>query len=718
MAACPRCGYGNDGRAAFCANPDCRADLRPAGPGGTRVDTVPPGLDRPAPARSSTWSGWRQSRAAPPPVAPSYTSLHYSPRPDDPGPEASAGPAAPGRDGQRRGVRVTMEPAELRVEPGASASTTVTVRNNGTQVEQYRLAVDGPATSLAQVYPPELSVFPDEEQTAEVRFTAPRGSWPPAGRVAFQVVVRSEVHADVSGSVSGALTVGRFDQVEATLEPEMTRGRRPGRHRVQVMNRGNAPLRAAVAFTDRDGELSYDPPRFGVALAPGATEVGEARIGAPVRWFGRIQSLPFTATVTTDAAGPPTLLNGVRRQLPRYPWWIPPAAALALVAAVFVAIQLVPKASVPNVVQLVGSSARDTLQQAGYVPSEISTPDPTTPAGLTVRTDPAVGTAWPKGGRVLYFVSVGPCDGSCPIKVPNVVGMPVPDAQRELEAAQFVVQRVNHQQDPQPAETVLATSPSPNEQAPLHSQIVLTASSGPAPTAAPTTTPEAGAKPLPRLSGLMAAQAAAQLEALGFTVAQVPIHSNKAAAGTVLESDPPVGTPPPPGSTVTLKVAQPTEISDLLTVAPTGKWASNLGGPLTFPGTTGDGNGFVLIDPSATLEDGTTAKVLETHPYWQSDGDITGTLTLPDPVIAGDHLRAQVGFLTGSDDSVTFVVSAQGKELARVTDGGADRKLRKVDADLTSVAGATDLVIQVLAGPRGDLDLAVWKDLRIEPRIG
>jgi beta-lactam-binding protein with PASTA domain len=710
VAACPRCGYGNDDVAGFCANPDCRADLRtdavaePAARGHA-AEVVP----APVPV-----GGPAAYRGAAPPV--------------DRPPAAPAGRPVE-TDDQRRGVRITMDEAELAVEPGGTASTTVTVRNRGTRVEQFRLGVNGPAAAFAQVHPPQLSVFPDDEQSAVVTFTAPRAPWPPAGRAPFQVVVRSDVHADVADRAVGAVTVGRFDQLRATLEPETTRGRRPGRHLVNIVNQGNAPLMVQVALADRDAELSYDPPAFQVPVAPGQTEVGEVRVGGPLRWFGRAQSLPFTATVTAAGVPQPVLLNGVRRQLPRFPWWIP-TAALALVALLILLYSLWPGAKVPSVAQLDRLAAATALEDAGYVPLEIVRPDPTTPKGIATGTEPAANAEYDKGERVQLFVSAGPCPDPCPIPVPNVIGLPRPEAEAALTSAQFRVERVDPVQNDRPADQVIATMPAAGTEAAIGTGVVLTTSLGPvvAPTSSVAPTDPAGGggggggggaggEPvlLPDVVGKPGDVAARELEGLGVKVERTRVRSNAAPRDQVLSMDPAAGEPAVPGATVTLALAEPTGPTDLVAAAADAMWISGAG-ELRFPGVEGDPNGFALVREQAVLEDLGTAVVLETTPNAAPNGAIAGEFAVP-AVGAGDRLRGMVGFLSDGVGPVEFVVVVGGRELARVEEIAGNGALTPLDVDLTPAVGATDVQITVVAvapGARG----AVWKDLRIEGRSG
>lgn len=723
MAACPRCGFDNSDGAGFCGNPDCRADLR------QHVSTA-----RDAERDAGVHHAGHQE-----PPARSYGTA--PPLNPPPGPVPASAPPRPDDD-QRRGVRITAEPVELRVDPGGTATTTVTVRNRGTRVEQFRLGVNGPLASLAQVHPPQLSVFPDDEQTAEVVFAVPRAPWPPAGRAPFQVVARSDVHADVADRVAGVVEVAAFTQLDAALEPEMTRGRRPGLHRVSVTNGGNAPLDVETELSDRDGELVYDPPGFAMPVGPGATEVGEVRVGAKVKWFGKTQTFPFTATVTSPGL-PPQPLNGVRRQLPRFPWWIPVAAA-ALVALLVMVYTMLPDPRVPEVGTLQRAAAVEELQEAGYEVAEIEKPHDTLAAGAVIGTQPPGGATHPRGERVQLMLSTGPCTGPCPVEVPNVDGLTEEEARRDLAAAEFRVDRTDPIENPRPAGQVISSNPAGGTMADRGSAVVLTVSTGPPATAAPAPPPGPGGGPapgqpgpggpgepgpnpaggvleVPDLAGRPLTEAEKTLEDLGLVAESTRTPSNAAPLDVVVSSDPPAGAEVEPGDTVTLTLAQPTGPVNLLAEAPEATWESTFGTQihqLTFPGADGDGQGFARVDRAAELEDGTTARVLVTHPYWGPDGTITGKFRLARPVIAGDHLRAQVGFLAGSDDDVEFLVTANGQVLAQVADSGADGELKDLDADLSAAEGATEVQITVLAGVRGDQDTAVWKDARIEGEIG
>ncbi|OLT14848.1 hypothetical protein BJF78_17625 [Pseudonocardia sp. CNS-139] len=201
----------------------------------------------------------------------------------------------------------------------------------------------------------------------------------------------SGVHADVWAAEQGGVTVNPFDQLDATLEPEVTRGRRPGRHRVVTVNSGNRPGGVQIDYSDRDGELEFDPPQAGGTLAPGESVTNEVRVNGPRSWFGRTRSLPFTARVSPIGNGPPgpgrmpIVLNGTRRQVPVFPWWIP-TVALALVGLAIALYAVIPTTLVPSVRDQPQAQALATLTAAGYVATAV--PRATRPCRRASRSAP------------------------------------------------------------------------------------------------------------------------------------------------------------------------------------------------------------------------------------------------------------------------------------------------------------------------------------------
>jgi hypothetical protein len=137
------------------------------------------------------------------------------------------------------------------------------------------------------------------------------------------------------------------------------------------------------------------------------------------------------------------------------------------------------------------------------------------------------------------------------------------------------------------------------------------------------------------------------------------------------------------------------------------------------------GYGHIRSANYELLEDGTAPEFLTMHPEWKPNGWIIGDFTLPEPIVDGQRFLATVGFVKargGNVGAVTFIVQAGfangsvSAPLVSQYDVQADGRMPHLDVDLSSVRGATNLLLRVEAGAMADQDWAAWVDPRIEPR--
>ena len=206
---------------------------------------------------------------------------------------------------------VTLEPNRVFVEPGGQAQVTVTISNPGSIVEGYQLTVlgDGPS-QWADVLPPEVAVYPQQQATAIVVFSPPSGTAAPGGEHAFGVLVRSAVDPSSSSAVEGDIEIGKKFGLQAKIVPVTSAGRWRGRHVVQLSNWGNSAARLRLVASDPDAALGFyvqpdvvDLPLGGTATVRMSVRTRKPFLrGTPVR-------LPFQVVgEQADApAGPPPM---------------------------------------------------------------------------------------------------------------------------------------------------------------------------------------------------------------------------------------------------------------------------------------------------------------------------------------------------------------------------------------------------------------------------
>ncbi len=743
MPACPVCAYDNPGSATECAN--CGADLRTDVPAATPVGGLTPLQESASAQGTAPYTTSGSGRASPDPAG------TVRERPPGGGRTPSDNGTPRGRPG-RRGADLSLEPAELQVDPGSAGTVTVTVHNLGAEVERFTLEVNGPGGAFATPTPRDLRMLPDRKESAVLRFTPARDPAQRAGSQPFQVVARSTVNPDVVERAAGVVTVGGFDQLDADLVPEVTRGRRkPGTHRLELVNTGNQPAAVAVELCDDSGELTFDPATAEVRLEPGEREELPIQVSAPYPWFGRTQSYPFTAEVTATGVPQPARLTGVRRQVPRFPWWVP-TASLALAGVAIALYALFGGKTVPNVVGRDESTAVSMIEEADFQAVPIRQPNTSFDEGQVFDTVPKAEQR-SRGESVSLFVSQGPCPEPCPVPVPSVVGLPVDEAVAHMARAGLVPRQAEQASaevesgrvvgtdpvagTPLPREEPVAvlvstgappsTEPSPTGPSPTGPSSTGPSSTAPS-TGAPASSPQPGGNmgeggartsaggplEMPDLTGRPLAEAQAEVQALDadLSTAVATVRTDEADPGAVVTTVPAPGRTVQRGAAVTITVAAPAVV-DLLEAAGEAVWRTDTA-ELEFPTAAEDGPPAARVVEEALLEDERTGRVLLTEPT--ADGMVTAEIPIEGGILPGDRLLAQVGFLQGAGGSAEFVVRVDGRTVRTEADMAGDGELQPIDVELGDAVGATSVVITVTAraGTAEGPHQAVWRDLRIE----
>ncbi|NLG21599.1 MAG: fibronectin type III domain-containing protein [Actinomycetales bacterium] len=211
---------------------------------------------------------------------------------------------------------VELEPVAAAVEPGGQTRVVVTVVNDGSIVEGYRVDVldditgssrdvAGPA-SWFEVVPaegsrsgqpgePDLTVYPGQQGAVVVVFSPPAGTRVPGGRCAFAVRVTSVIDPGTSTVVEGDLDIGKVTALQAKLVPVTSTGRWRGKHLVELSNWGNTPARLRVVAEDPDRALGFLVNPDTVELQVGAS--AQVRLKVRTRkptLRGAAARLPFT----------------------------------------------------------------------------------------------------------------------------------------------------------------------------------------------------------------------------------------------------------------------------------------------------------------------------------------------------------------------------------------------------------------------------------------
>jgi hypothetical protein len=323
-------------------------------------------------------------------------------------------------DEQRAAVQLQLKSELIKVAPGSAESGAFSVKNLGTQVEEFRMLVTGP--DWLTVEPATMSVYPGQEGTGTIQAAPPRVPSTTAGAAPFQLTVTSAVHAQVSGSASGRVDVAPFYELAAELAPSSTTGRGTTRYQLRLDNRGNAPVTIPLRTADVADGLRLGVPAY-ADTGPGQVTEVPIQVYAVRRWFGQPESKTFA--IIADAPKPLAAprLSGTRVAVPLFAAWVPKAALAAgavAVAAVVAVVALAKSHSTPPTATPGGSpnAASSGSPNAASSGSPTATPSPApTPYDLlqnassatwqSIVTSPTSTTSTPMGEAATCQQSFG-----------------------------------------------------------------------------------------------------------------------------------------------------------------------------------------------------------------------------------------------------------------------------------------------------------------------
>jgi hypothetical protein len=199
-----------------------------------------------------------------------------------------------------------VAPSVVTVKPGEEATTEVRIRNKSNVVDQYDIQVVGEPSRWTITEPSTLSLFPDAEGVARVRFRPVRSADVSAGRKPFSIAVQSKASANISAYQDGTIDVAPFHEAALAIVPRNARGGESASYRITVENHGNVPLQATLEGIDTDELLTFRFDPVELLVAPGQTSYVQLLV-QPRATFYDGPPQPHAFKVQLRASGPPPI---------------------------------------------------------------------------------------------------------------------------------------------------------------------------------------------------------------------------------------------------------------------------------------------------------------------------------------------------------------------------------------------------------------------------
>ena len=363
------------------------------------------------------------------------------------------------------GVTVAVAPAVVTVKPGEEATAEVRIRNRSNVVDQYDIQIVGEPSRWTIAEPTTISLFPDAEGVARVRFRPIRSPEVPAGRKPFSIAVQSKASVSIAADQDGIIEVSPFREATLAIAPRTVRGGVSANYRVTAENRGNVPLRLTFEGIDADELLTFqfDPPAL--QLGPGQSTVSQLLVQPRATFYdGPPQPRAFKVRLLADDLAPviadgtmlqEAVARPVRRKFPLVPVLIgllaialigtalverdplmqlvglksaspaatvkPSAQPTKTSATVSAAPTLTPApllVAIPNVTCMTPLVAQQAIELAGFKFVGSFVQNQFYPSGTVFKTQPLGGGQAPQGSEVTAFVSTGPAPGTIGLRSP------------------------------------------------------------------------------------------------------------------------------------------------------------------------------------------------------------------------------------------------------------------------------------------------------------
>src|SRR3954465_2360909 len=266
---------------------------------------------------------------------------------------------------------------DLRVEPGATTTATMLVRNTGQVVDQFTIDVVGNCADWTKIEPKVVNLLPGADVEVTITFAPAKSPQVAAGVVPFGLRVISREDPAGSTVAEGSIDVAPFSDVQIELVPRQSKGRRRGKHQLAIDNNGNQPASVQVTATDEEEALDFAMDHSAATIEPGAAAFIRIVAKPEKRFFkGADRQHPFVVTVVPTNAEP-VATRGTMTQRQLLPAWLIPAvailAALAIAAVILYETLLKPKiqSEAEDAAAKAASSANKSLaSQASHAQSQ------------------------------------------------------------------------------------------------------------------------------------------------------------------------------------------------------------------------------------------------------------------------------------------------------------------------------------------------------------
>ncbi len=173
-----------------------------------------------------------------------------------------------------------LVPSALAVDPGRLGRVAVHLRNGGAEPRDVAVELPAGERDWTWVHPESCTVGPGGEAEAVVFFKPACGPNPPAGRHTVEIVARAPGDQAVEAKGEATVDVCPWIDAAGTLDPMVAYDQLASEYTLNIENRGNVPITAALSTDDPSGALDVGVQPARVSADPGETVTATVKVQA------------------------------------------------------------------------------------------------------------------------------------------------------------------------------------------------------------------------------------------------------------------------------------------------------------------------------------------------------------------------------------------------------------------------------------------------------
>lgn len=324
--------------------------------------------------------------------------------------QGSIGASGGGTGGR---IGVFLDNTQLSVSPGSTTNVTITLLNQGSVVDHFKIIVTGISASWVSIPQGVTQLMPGAQREISIMIQPPQNPQSKAGRYPITIRVQSQDSPDQVAETKANLTVGSYSRFLSNMRPQKIRKGQSAQ--ITIQNQGNSKEAFKIALEDNADELSFQPPQASLAVPEGQSGTVEFRANTRTpHWLGSNKNHPFSVRISTTT-GEAQSLSGEYTSKPIIPSWVfvvLPVLFLCIVAGLVAAYtQYTKKVSADATATFSVQGTVDAIALATLItptptvtftptstPTDTPTPTPT-PTGTLVPTNTPTLTPTPTGTK-------------------------------------------------------------------------------------------------------------------------------------------------------------------------------------------------------------------------------------------------------------------------------------------------------------------------------